>query len=49
METTVLPCFQHAASEWGYPSRLKADNGGENVAVGEFMVWFRGKKTRKFF
>ena len=42
-ETTVLSCFQHTASKWGYPSRIRADNGGESIAVGEFMVWFRGE------
>ena len=46
--TTVLGCFQQAASEWGYPSRVRADNGGENIAVGEFMVWFRGENRGSF-
>ena len=46
--TTVLGCFQQAASEWGYPSHLRADNGGENIAVGEFMVWFCGENRGSF-
>ena len=46
--TTVLGCFQQGASEWGYPSRVRADNGGENIAVGEFMVWFRGENRGSF-
>ena len=46
--TTVLGCFQQAASEWGYPFRVRADNGGENIAVGEFMVWFRGENRGRF-
>ena len=46
--TTVLGCFQQAASEWGYPSRVRADNGGENITLGEFMVWFRGENRGSF-
>ncbi|KAK2551359.1 hypothetical protein P5673_027758, partial [Acropora cervicornis] len=37
-----------AASVWGYPSSVRADNGGENIAVGEFMVWFP-RETRGSF
>ena len=29
--TAVLGFFQQAASEWGYPSHVRADIGGENV------------------
>lgn len=46
--TTVLSCFQRATTEWGYPSRVRADNGGENVAVGEHMIWFRGENRGSF-
>ena len=46
--TTVLSCFQRATSEWGHPSRVRADNGGENVAVGDYMVWFRGENRGSF-
>ena len=46
--TTVLSSFQRATNEWGVPSRVRADNGGENVAVGEFMVWFRGENRGSF-
>ena len=40
---TVLECFQRATREWGTPSRVRADAGGENVAIGEYMVWLRGE------
>ena len=46
--TTVLSCFQQATSEWGNPSRVRADNGGENVAVGDYMVWLRGENRGSF-
>ena len=46
--TTVLSCFQQATVEWGHPSRVRADNGGENVAVGDYMVWFRGENRGSF-
>ena len=45
---TVLSCFQLATVEWGHPSRVRADNGGENVAVGDYMVWFRGENRGSF-
>ena len=45
--TTVLSCFQWA-TQWRHPSRVRADNGGENVAVGEYMVWFRGENRGSF-
>ena len=46
--TTVLGCFQQATLEWGHPSRVRADKGGENVAVGDFMIWFRGDNRGSF-
>ena len=41
--TTVLSCFQQATSEWGSPFCMQDDNGGENVPVGDYMVWLRGE------
>ena len=46
--TTVLTWFQRACQEWGTPSRVRADDGGENVAVGEYMVWLRGQGRGSF-
>jgi len=45
---TVLSCFQRGTTEWGHPSRVRADNGGENVAVGEYIVWHRGENRGSF-
>lgn len=46
--TTVLKCFQDATREWGHPSRVRSDDGGENIAVGEYMTWYRGQNRGSF-
>ena len=46
--TTVLNCFQTATRSWGHPSRVRADDGGENIAVGEYMEWYRGANRGSF-
>ena len=46
--TTVLNCFQTATRLWGHPSRVRADDGGENIAVGEYMEWYRGANRGSF-
>ena len=35
---TVLELFQAVTCEFGIPSRVRADRGGENTGVARFMV-----------
>ena len=38
LTTTVLECFLHAVREYGLPSRVRSDKGGENMLVSQFML-----------
>ena len=39
---TVLGYFVHATKEYGIPSRIRSDHGGENIGVWRFMQEVRG-------
>jgi len=39
---TALQAFQSGVHEYGLPSRVRTDRGGENILIGEFMVEHRG-------
>ena len=39
---TVMESFLNATCEFGIPSRVRSDNGGENVRIWEFMEQVRG-------
>ena len=45
---TVLMCFTKATDEYGIPNRVRADRGGENVLVADFMIHCRGSGRGSF-
>jgi hypothetical protein len=45
---TVLDVFLTAALEQGFPSRLRGDRGGENIACAIYMVMRNGPNRASF-
>ena len=39
---TVLSCFRDAVAQWGLPSRIRSNRGGENIDVVQYMIHRRG-------
>ena len=48
LSDTVLQCFVEATREYGSPSRVRTDHGGENVGVWEYMEALRGTERNSF-
>ena len=44
----MLECFQEATAQWGIPSRVRSDYGGENVLVADLMLQLRGTNRGSF-
>ena len=38
----MLSCFRDAVAQWGLPSRIRSDRGGENIDVVQYMIHRRG-------
>lgn len=45
---TVLGNFVEAFQEWGLPSRVRGDRGGENIQVAILMATLRGENRASF-
>ena len=39
---TAFAAFRHGVSEYGMPSRVRTDRGGENMLIGEYLLQTRG-------
>lgn len=45
---TVMECFHRATREFGIPSRVRTDLGGENVRIWDFMEEIRGSNRGSY-
>lgn len=45
---TVLDLFLEAQEEYGMPSRMRGDRGGENIDVATYMVMRNGPNRGSF-
>lgn len=46
--STVLNLFREAEQDFGTPSRMRGDRGGENIDVATYMVMKRGPNRGSF-
>ena len=46
--STVLAFLRESINTWGLPSRVRADDRGENIAVGDLMIQYRGEGCGSF-
>jgi hypothetical protein len=45
---TVLRGFIRSTEEWGFPSRVRGDRGGENILLATYMISARGTSRGSF-
>lgn len=48
LASTVFNVFLNAQAEYGMPSRMRGDRGGENIDVATYMVAVRGPNRGSF-
>ena len=46
--STVLALFLRAVKEWGIPSRVRGDRGGENIDIAVWITKYRGAGRASF-